>query len=209
MKLILGYIQFRLGLDGYEWTFSQSEIATQLGLPQKMTNRRCQQLIRNGIFVTGAPVKCDTGEYIPMTIRKGKLTEFIKGGSDKVTTGQVKVTIGSDKVTEGVSQGDCYNKNNTNKDNKEEYTNKGKLEPVAVSPETEAVLVKLKEKKLSESPEAKLKEEQDFQELRVKLFAQCKLEEIKRVNISAYQPSDQTIWELVNKKLKLGYAKRK
>ncbi len=130
MKLILGYIHYRLKLDGYEWTFSQSEIQKQLGFSQKMVNRRIKELIEQEILVCGHSIKCATGSYIPMTVNEFKLNEFIKRGQVKVTVASNKVILGLSqgdlggksqclrgavKVTEGVSQGDYYNKNIANK----------------------------------------------------------------------------------------------
>ena len=96
--------------------------------------------------------------------------------------------------------------------NTKEYTEQAKVKPVTQIPETsiinysiETLLGKIKEKKNSESPESKLKEEQESQYIRSKLFEQLKLEEIKRVNISGYVPSDSLINQMVNRKLRLGY----
>jgi len=87
-------------------------------------------------------------------------------------------------------------------------------EPVAVTESNVNVSVLHKQlleakaiTKAKESPEAKAKEELDFQEVYAKLFEKHKQLEIKRVNISGYVPSDAIIKLLVNKEL--SYYKRK
>jgi hypothetical protein len=104
MKLILGYVFFRLNLEKTEWTFSQADIRKQLDIPQTIVNRRCKELLRIGIFNAGNSVKCHGGEFIPMTVNQEKLTEFLSTTETETMSAMTKAMSATDGAVSAMTK---------------------------------------------------------------------------------------------------------
>ena len=216
--------------DGTSFTVSVGSLSKMTGISEKQVRRIVEKLVKLKILVGCGRLKYEKGrinttfpiyrfdydKLIGFIVIKDKMSiGIINDNEAQNDIGQSSRDILSDKVSDKVSDKSHSRSNNPVKVTSiKEITIEGQIPETLESKllekdPVETLFGKIKEKKNSESPESKEKEEQEFQDIRAKLFDQLKQEDIKRVNISGYAPSDQTIWNKVNLKLKLGYKNLK
>ncbi len=128
MKSVLGYIQFRLNLKKFDWTFCQADVVRQLGLDKSMVSRIFKCLILANVLKYECSVIKRHLELKKYSINVESFNAYIsQSHSESVTVSGCN----SDSLTVRVSQSqdETYNK-----DTKQIFENNDNEKKEAVSP---------------------------------------------------------------------------